>query len=132
VTEQLGRHKAKFESAMDDDLNTAVALSVVFELVRLGNDLMEKDSTTVGTLQAVNEVFAKLGGGVLGIVIDGREKSQGIDESMVDKLVSFVIEQRNEARRAKDYAKADKIRAGLDEMGIVLEDKSGATQWRWK
>ena len=131
LTEQLQQLKARFEEAMNDDLNTAVALSVVFDLVRLANELLEKSTTTV-TLQAVNEMFTKLGGDVLGIIADEYRQGQGVDEVLVGKLVGIVIEQRNEARRAKDFSKADKIRAMLGEAGIVLEDKSGATQWRWK
>ncbi len=50
----------------------------------------------------------------------------------MDKLVNVLIEQRNEARKNKDFAKADEFRTKLDEMGIVLEDKTDMTSWRTK
>jgi cysteinyl-tRNA synthetase len=129
---QLQQFRENFESAMNDDLNTSVALSTVFDIVRLANDLLEKDSTTAATLQAVDEMFTKVGGDVLGIVKDEDRETAGVDEQVVDRLVGIAIEQRKEARLAKDFARADNIRNKLDEVGIVLEDKPDVTGWRWK
>jgi len=132
VTQQLGQLREKFEAAMNDDLNTSVALSTVFDLVRLANALLEKGSTTAATLQAVDEMFTKVGGDVLGIVRDECQQVGGIDEGVFDQLVQISIEQRTNARLAKDFARADNIRNKLDEVGIVLEDKPDVTGWRWK
>jgi cysteinyl-tRNA synthetase len=132
VIEQLEQLKAKFEEAMNDDLNTSVALSVVFELVRLSNGLIEKDGTSPATFGAVDELFTKLGGDVLGIVPEEYMQASEGDEEMIDGLVKVLIEQRSQARGRKDFAAADAVRDQLAEIGIVLEDKPGETIWRRK
>jgi cysteinyl-tRNA synthetase len=132
ILKQLQEAKAKFEEAMSDDLNTAVALSVLFDLVRLTNKLLEGGKTTRGTLAAVDETFMRLGGDVLGIVKQQYAEAGAANDETVDKLVGILIAQRAEARKAKDFARADAIRAQLDEGGIVLEDGPEGTQWRWK
>jgi len=121
--------KEKFETAMNDDLNTAVALSVMFELVNLANDLIVK-STTSETLITVDNMFMRLGGDVLGIVKD--KYDQQTDSATIDKLIDFIIEQRNAARQKKDFAAADVLRKQLEEAGIVLEDTPNGTVWRFK
>ncbi len=132
AVEELKQLREKFEAAMNDDLNTSIALSVIFELVRLTNKLLEEESATTGTLNAVDVLFDRLGGDVLGIVKDEYPQVSGADEEMVDKLVNLLIEQRNKARRSKDFELADGTRAELDDIGIVLEDKPDGTEWRWK
>jgi len=132
VTAQLQQLKEKFEAAMNDDLNTAVGLSVMFDLVRLANRLVEDDKTSAETLSEVDDLFTKLGGDVLGIVRDEYAEAGAADEQVVGKLVDILIKRRSEARAEKDFVKADALRTELDEIGIVLEDKPEGTQWRWK
>jgi cysteinyl-tRNA synthetase len=131
IAEQLDALKTKFEEAMNDDLNTSVALSVIFELVRLANKLFEEKDTTNETLHAVDDVFVRLGGDVLGIIKEDYATASG-DEHLMDGLVKILIEQRQQARKAKDFTAADAIRDKLDELGIVLEDKADETVWRTK
>ena len=132
VAEQLNQLKKKFEDAMNDDLNTSIGLSVMFDLVRLAAKLLEDSGTTKETFVAVDSSFKKLGGDVLGIVKDQYEQTSGSDEKIIDSLVKWFIEQRADARNRKDFAMADTIRNKLIDMGIILEDKPGQTVWRMK
>jgi len=133
VTEQLKQLKEKFEAAMNDDLNTSVALSVAFELVRLANNLLEQSEVTTETLNAVDDLFSRLGGDVLGLVKDEYPQASAADTEMLDKLVNVFVEQRSNARQREDFVAADALRGKLEEIGIILEDKPGGiTAWRKK
>ncbi|MHC4145212.1 MAG: cysteine--tRNA ligase [Planctomycetota bacterium] len=132
IAEQLTQLGEKFETAMNDDLNTSVALSVLFEMVRLTNGLLQDDSATAETLGAVDDLFSRLGGDVLGIVKSEYAQTTGADDELTDKLVNVLIEQRKQARKDKDFARADDLRGKLDEIGIVLEDTPDKTTWRMK
>ena len=132
TADQLKQLTDKFEIAMNDDLNTSVALSVVFDLVRLANTVLQNGKATVDTLRAVNDLFGKLGGNVLGIVRSEYPQMDAADDEMMDKLVNVLIEQRAQARKNKDFATADGLRNRLDEIGIALEDTPEGTTWRIK
>ncbi len=132
IAGQLKQMREKFEAAMNDDLNTSVALSVMFELVRLAQKLLKDSRTTQGTLNIINVLFDRLGGDCLGIVKEEYPQTSPAGDELMDKLVNVLIEQRNEARKNRDFTKADEIRAKLDEMGILLEDKPDMTTWRMK
>jgi cysteinyl-tRNA synthetase len=129
---RLKEMKNKFESAMNDDLNTAIALSVMFELINLANEQITK-GTTGETLTAIDNSFTKLGGDVLGIVKEQYQQQGQGNEAMLDKVVSVLIEERKAAKQKKDFATADTLRKKIEEIGIVLEDKpGGVTSWRMK
>jgi len=133
VTKQLEQLKGKFETAMDDDLNTSIALSVIFELVRLANGLLEAEQVAAATLGEVDDMLGRLGGDVLGLVKDEYPQAGGADAELLEKLVNVFIEQRSNARERKDFVAADALRDRLEQVGIVLEDKAGgATTWRRK
>ena len=132
TAQMLQKLRGKFEAAMNDDLNTSVALSVLFELVRDTQKILEDSETTRQTLEAIDDTFRRLGGDVLGIVKDEYEQTESVDNELVDKLVNILIGQRNEARKQKDYARADELRDKIDEAGIALEDKPDGTTWRTK
>jgi cysteinyl-tRNA synthetase len=132
TADQLKQLTEKFEAAMNDDLNTSVALSVIFDLVRLANTVLQDGKVTAGTLGAVNDLFGTLGGDVLGIVKDEYPQAGGADDEVTDKLVNILIEQRAQARKNKDFAAADGLRNKLDEIGIALEDTPEGTTWRMK
>ncbi len=132
VLDELKTQRQKFDEAMNDDLNTAVALSVMFEMVRLAGRLVQESATTQ-TLKAVDDQFRLLGGNVLGIVLDEYPSAGGGDQALLDHLIGILIEQRKQARARKDFAAGDAIRNQLDGFGIVLEDKpGGTTTWRRK
>jgi cysteinyl-tRNA synthetase len=101
-------------------------------MVRLSNQLTEQGDVTSETLRAVDNLFSRLGGDCLGIVKDEYPESSAGDEAVIDKLVNVLIEQRNEARKQKDFAKSDAVRDKLDAIGIILEDKPHQTVWRRK
>ena len=132
IVEQLKQMREKFETAMNDDLNTSVGLSVMFELVRLAQSLLDDSGTTKETLNLIDVLFDRLGGDVLGIVKEDYQQDATANEELTDKLVKILIEQRKDARTNKDFSRADQLRNTLDDMGIVLEDKPDMTTWRMK
>ncbi len=130
VLSQLAAMKEKFEAAMNDDLNTAVALSVMFEMVKLVGALPD-EGVTQTTLEAIDSQFRTLGGEVLGIVKDEYASAGGSDDALLDHLIGLLIEQRQAARKNKHFAAADAIRDKLADFGVLLEDKpGGVTTWR--
>ena len=132
VANRLKELKEKFESAMNDDLNTAIGLSVMFELTNLANETLKKNDTNE-TLVAIDNMFMRLGGDVLGIVKEQYQKQDQGNEAMLDNLIGILIEQRKAAKQKKDFAAADAIRKKIEESGIILEDKpGGVTTWRMK
>ena len=115
--------KQKFIDAMDDDLNTADAISALFEVVRFANTELSgvRDELILSeSLGLIEEI-----GGVLGLLSKKRDNT-------LDTEVEELISQRQEARKAKNFALADEIRAKLDEMGIVLEDTREGVKWHRK
>ena len=121
TSEELEKFRTKFEEAMDDDLNTADALSTVFELVKYINTNISEESPK----EAVDKAGALLDElcGILGIKTE--RKKEVLDED-IEKL----IEERQAARKAKDFARADAIRDELLNMGIILEDTREGVKWK--
>lgn len=130
IQEQLAQIESKFKEAMDNDLNTSVAVSLIFELVKIANTAIEDGKCSKQTLCAVNDMFGRLGGDVLGIVLDEYSEKGNSDDELLDHLIGILIEQRNTARKNKDFQAADNIRNKLTEFGIALEDKPGQTIWK--
>lgn len=117
----------RFCVAMDDDFNTPEALAVLFDLVREINRLRETNLAEVGPYAAL---LKKLGG-VLGLLSHNPETFlQGDQTSSEAQEIEALIEQRNLARKNKDWAQADRIRQNLTDRGITLEDAAGKTLWR--
>ena len=113
----------KFEAAMDDDCNSADGIAAVFELVRAINSTVNENSS-VAYVQAAMDVLGKLCE-VLGITLEQKK-----DE--LDSEIEALIEQRQAARKAKDFQKADAIRDQLDQMGIILKDTREGVKWQRK
>ena len=121
----FGAHRQKFIDAMDDDLNTADALAAIFELVRDINTAVKDPNCTKAFVQACFDLMMELCG-VLGLVDHLGEKS-------IDSEVEELIAQRAAAKKAKNFAEADRIRDYLlNEKGIVLKDTRQGTQWSYK
>ena len=133
VLKELDIVKVKFEEAMNDDFNTAVAVSMLFEMAKLTQRLLENPKTTAGTLKAADNQFLALGGDVLGIVPDEYPQRIATDNELLDFLIGQMIQKRAEARKNKNFAESDAIRKQLEDHGIVLEDQpGGVTTWRRK
>ncbi len=125
TTKALDELTRAFEGAMDDDFNTAGAIGVLFDAVRLANELVGRDVVSRGTLQAVADWLERYGGEILGLV-----ESKAEEET--DEQVEALIRKRQEARRRRDFAEADAIRDQLAAMGIIVEDTPQGVRWRRK
>jgi cysteinyl-tRNA synthetase len=131
IASELQHLTTKFEEAMNDDLNTSVALSVIFDLVRLANKSLENGNFSRQTLDQIDKYFKMLGGDVLGIVKASYEGTPKQDRLVA--VITSLVEHRNQARKEKNFALADAIRDTLAKSGLVLEDKpDGTTGWREK
>jgi cysteinyl-tRNA synthetase len=132
VQKEIEHLTSRFKEAMNDDLNTAIALSVIFDITRLAGRILETPGTTAKTLAAVDDLFRELGGNVLGIVKDEYAETGAADEPLLDYLMQNAIVARADARKNKDFAKADEIRKKLEELDVTLEDGPQGTIWRRK
>lgn len=113
--------KQKFEASMDDDFNTADAIAAVFEIVRISNSTVNETST-LSYIKHTLSVLSKLCD-VLGIKTERKEV-------ILDEDIEKLIESRTEARKNKDFKRADEIRNELLELGIVLEDTREGVKWK--
>ena len=120
VLDKFEELKKKYEAAMDDDFNTADAISALFEMVKLANVEINETSGK-STVKAAYDLMDKLCY-ILGIITEKKEES-------LDAEVEALIAQRQEARKNKDFAKADDIRDKLQAMGIVLKDTREGVKW---
>ena len=111
----------EFEKAMDDDFNTADAIAAIFELVKYANTTATAESSKE-YLRGLLDRIVKLGD-VLGLILDKKEE-------LLDADIEKLIEERQAARKAKDFAKADAIRDELLEKGIILKDTREGVQWK--
>ncbi|MGO4743033.1 cysteine--tRNA ligase [Serratia quinivorans] len=123
--------EARFREAMDDDFNTPEAYSALFDLAREVNRLKAEDMTAANGMAAELRKLAK----VLGLLQQEPEQflqsgAQADDGEVAE--IEALIKQRNDARKAKDWALADAARDRLNEMNIVLEDGPQGTTWRRK
>jgi len=130
VTEELAAFKKKFEEAMDDDFNTPLALAALFDLVTHANKAMQdKDAFSAdeaAELTAAGKLIADLGS------VFGLDLAKGISKEEVNEPeVLKLIENRNKARKDKDFKAADEIRKQLlTDHGVILEDTKDGTVWR--
>jgi cysteinyl-tRNA synthetase len=120
--------KEKFENAMDDDFNTSAALSVIFEAVHIGNECLMDEKTSpaikANAAKAIKSFILRFGD-VLNLSF-ARVKVDEEETAEIEKLVG----EREEARKKKDYASADKLRKELAKFGVTVEDTPEGPIWR--
>ena len=112
---------AKFDEAMDDDFNTADAIAAIFELVKFINTNVSAASSKE-FLQALKDEVLMLSD-VCGLIVEKKQE-------MLDSDIEALIEERQAARKAKNFARADEIRNELLEKGIILEDTREGVKWK--
>ncbi|MGD8933113.1 MAG: cysteine--tRNA ligase [Chromatiales bacterium] len=124
-------YRERFHAAMQDDFNTPEALAVLFDMVREVNRLRETDQLAAAAMAAELKGL----GEILGILQDEPEHylrggDKEIEDGLSDAAIEGLIQQRIQARTAKDWAEADRIRDELQTAGIILEDGPTGTNWR--
>src|SRR3954470_2147990 len=119
----IGKFLTDFETAMDDDLNTAGALGALFTLIREGNIALDEGRILAGDAEGVKTALMKIDP-VLDIFPERDE--------FVTSVIEALIDARNAARKARNFAESDRLRDELVSRGIVLEDTPGGTRWRRK
>jgi cysteinyl-tRNA synthetase len=112
----------RFREAMDDDFETPEALAAVFEFVKEINRMIDEGSMTVTTKESAMTLLTRIDN-VLGLLQQTRDES-------VDDETMGMIEERNKARKEKDWAKADELRKKLLDKGIAVEDGPSGTTWK--
>ena len=120
--ERVKGFKEQFEEAMDDDFNTANAISVLFELSKQANYYLNEKNTSTKVLQMFITQFKEL------LVVLGINLEESTE--LLDDEIEQLIQQRIEARKNRDFALADKIRDDLKERNIILEDTAQGTRWK--
>lgn len=111
----------KFDEAMDDDFNTADAISAIFELVKLANTKAAPESSKAFIQRLLDEI--RLLSNICGLIVDKKEE-------MLDRDIEALIEERQAARKEKNFQRADEIRDLLLKKGIVLEDTREGVKWK--
>jgi cysteinyl-tRNA synthetase len=126
IEERTRESLRKFEEALDDDLNTAEALASVFEYVRDTNTMMDAGQFKGGNAAGALDLLARFD--AIFDVLNPTEKSGGISDPEVDRLIA----ERTQAKKTKDFARADEIRKQLTDAGIILEDTKDGVRWKRK
>lgn len=112
----------QFEEAMDDDFNTANAISVLFEVTKEANIYIQGERTAEKVIHAFRDIIAEQLD-ILGITISETEE-------LLDDEIEGLLQEREQARRNRDFSRADEIRNQLKDRSIILEDTSQGTRWK--
>jgi len=118
------RALSEFEAGMDDDLNTSVALAAVHNLAREVNTALARHRVRTDNQRELLDLIKRFDS-VLNVFGDDQRE-------MIDSEVQALIDERQEARRRRDFARGDEIRDQLAQCGIILEDTKGGVRWKRK
>lgn len=121
LAEEAKGYIARFDEAMDDDFNTADAVSAIFDLVKFANTHVSETSGRA-FVQAVKDEIVMLSD-ICGLIVDKKEE-------ILDAQIEELIQERQEARKARNFARADEIRDTLAAQGIILEDTREGVKWK--
>ena len=134
IAEQIGKIREDIFTALCDDMNTPVAISYIYELVKIVNNAKEgRVGIAKAEKDAICNLFKDVVTDILGLVDEEAAQSaegQSSSANVIDGLMNYIIEDRKTARANKDWAKSDQIRDTLKALGIQLKDnKDGSTSW---
>ncbi len=121
ILDLIKKTEKEFREGMDDDLNISIALSAIFELIRELNKIISDNQISERDKSLINDFFKKIDT-VLAILPERKKE--------LPPEILRMIEEREEARKTKDFAKADRIREELRKMGIILEDTKEGVRWK--
>jgi len=126
----VDQHRMRFTSAMNDDFNAPLALSALFDMSKDINTAISDGTASKAVLEHAHSAYRELAGDVLGVLrAESTAASAGSAEREA-RLIEMLIDLRLEARKAKDYSRADAIRNRLAQAGIILEDGPAGTAYR--
>ncbi len=127
-TVDVAAHEQRFVAAMDDDFNTPAGFGALFDFARDVNTVLHAEGGLDATSRdAARDLLHRTTVEVFGVV---RTESAGGGDKLLDDVMQLVIALRTEARQEKQWALSDRIRDGLKELGIVLEDSRDGTKWK--
>ncbi len=129
IVSALTEARQAFDAALQSDVNTSAGLAVMFDLVRALNSAIDEGRLGAADLPAVREAFDHFDS-VMGVI--GLRRAEDAAPSADHDEIERLIEERNAARRRRDFAEADRVRNELTTRGIVLEDGAGGTRWKRK
>ncbi|MGA2186212.1 MAG: cysteine--tRNA ligase [Bryobacteraceae bacterium] len=115
---------AQFEASLDDDLNTAEAIAAIFEYIRDANTAMDAGEFRAGNVAAARDLLARFD--CIAAVLEPSEQKSGL----TDEQIEARVDERNKAKKARDFARADRIRSELQELGVVIEDTREGVRWK--
>lgn len=123
ITQKLADFKQSFTEAMDDDINVQNGITVVYELVKFANVYAQREEVKADALTEMKNLIAELVS-IFGV------KLASSDNELNDEHIQALIDERNEARKNKDFARSDQIRDELKAQGIILEDTPQGTRFK--
>ena len=121
LQEEALEYKRKYEQAMEDDFNTADAISAIFELVKFVNTHVKEENTKAFVQILYDQLFTM--SDICGLILEKKEE-------ILDEEIEKLIQERQQARKDKNFARADEIRNQLSEQGILLEDTREGVKWK--